>query len=212
MSGKKKFYVVWEGAKPGIYDTWEEAGKQVQGYPAAKYKSFSNKAEAEQAFRSDYWSYVNKGANAPTAKGKLPVNRAAIDQNGIAVDAACSGNPGDMEYRGVHIASGKQLFHVGPLAEGTNNIGEFLAIVHCLAWLEQQNSPPTVIYSDSRNALLWIKARKCNTKLEHTSRNGKIFELIDRAEKWLATHSIKHPLKKWETADWGEIPADFGRK
>ena len=75
----------------------------------------------------------------------------------LCVDAACSGNPGPMEYRGVHIPSGKEVFRFGPI-QGTNNIGEFLAIVLALALMQQKNiSMP--IYSDSRNALLWIKQK-----------------------------------------------------
>lgn len=130
----------------------------------------------------------------------------------MCVDAACSGNPGDMEYRGVYAADGRELFHVGPLAEGTNNIGEFLAIVHALAWLKQQGHPDFRIYSDSYNAQVWIKAKKCRTKLERTPRNAKIFELIERAERWLAANPVTNPIIKWDTERWGEIPADFGRK
>lgn len=129
----------------------------------------------------------------------------------IAVDAACSGNPGLLEYRGVYVADGIEIFHVGPLEDGTNNIGEFLAIVHALALLKNDNKN-TPIYSDSVNAIKWVARKKCNTKLERTERNRPIFELIERAEKWLKTNSYSNPIIKWETADWGEIPADFGRK
>jgi ribonuclease HI len=206
---KQKFYVVWEGHTPGIYDTWEACKRQVDGFQQAKYKSFESRAEAEKALKSKYWDYIKKtSAAAPTAKAPA----SSIIRDSIATDAACSGNPGDMEYQGVHIATGKLIFHMGPLAEGTNNIGEFLAIVHALAWLKQQNRPDMPIYTDSRNAMLWIKAKTCRTKLERTKRNAPIFELIDRAEKWLAVNKVTNPIIKWETKIWGEIPADFGRK
>jgi ribonuclease HI len=206
---KQKFYVVWEGHTPGIYDTWEACKRQVDGFQQAKYKSFESRAEAEKALKSKYWDYIQKtSAAAPTAKAPA----SSIIRDSIATDAACSGNPGDMEYQGVHIATGKLIFHMGPLAEGTNNIGEFLAIVHALAWLKQQNRPDMPIYTDSRNAMLWIKAKTCRTKLERTKRNAPIFELIDRAEKWLAVNNVTNPIIKWETKTWGEIPADFGRK
>ena len=117
-----------------------------------------------------------------------------------------------MEYRGVHIRTGKEIFRVGPLPDGTNNIGEFLALVHGLAWLKQQNRPNIPIYSDSRNAQLWIKAKSCRTKLERSGRNDQVFDLIDRAEKWLAVNKVTNPVLKWKTEEWGEIPADFGRK
>lgn len=129
----------------------------------------------------------------------------------LAVDAACSGNPGPMEYRGVHLPSGKQIFHFGPV-QGTNNIGEFLAIVHALALLKQKNQPNMPIYSDSRTAQIWVQKKKCKTTLERTPKTEKLFEIIARAERWLQTNSYSNPILKWDTDNWGEIPADFGRK
>lgn len=207
---KPKFYVVWEGHTPGIYSSWEAAKRQVEGYAQAKYKSFESRAEAEKAFKGNYWAFVKKADEASKPAGKIP--RSAIIKESVTVDAACSGNPGDMEYQGVYTADGRKLFHMGPLEEGTNNIGEFLAIVHALAMLKQQGKPSMPIYSDSKTAQGWVKKGKCNTKLEFTDRNEKIFELIERAEKWLAVNKITNPILKWETESWGENPADFGRK
>ena len=207
---KQKFYVVWEGHTPGIYTTWEAAKRQVEGHAQAKYKSFESRAEAEKAFKGNYWAFIKKADASPKPAGKIA--RSAIIKESLAVDAACSGNPGDMEYRGVYTADGRELFRVGPLEEGTNNIGEFLAIVHALAMLKQEGKPSMPIYSDSKTAQGWVKKGKCNTKLEQTGRNDKIFELIERAERWLAANKITNPILKWETKSWGEIPADFGRK
>ncbi len=128
-----------------------------------------------------------------------------------AVDAACSGNPGPMEYRGVDLATGRSVFHFGPI-RGTNNIGEFLAIVHALALMEQKGMAGYIIYSDSVNAQLWVKKQQCKTKLPLTPETRKAHELIQRAETWLRTHSFRVPIVKWDTKNWGEIPADFGRK
>ena len=128
-----------------------------------------------------------------------------------AVDAACSGNPGPMEYRAIDLQTGAQVFHFGPI-HGTNNIGEFLAIVHALALMDKQGITDKVIYSDSYNAILWVKNRRCKTKLEHTPETEGLFQLIARAEDWLWRNPQHAPVLKWETAQWGEIPADFGRK
>lgn len=207
---KQKFYVVWEGHTPGIYTSWEAAKRQVDGFAQAKYKSFESRAEAEKALKGNYWAFIKKADATTRPAGKIP--RSAIIKDSVAVDAACSGNPGDMEYRCVYIPDGRELFHMGPMKDGTNNIGEFLAIVHALAMLRQQGKPSMPIYSDSKIAQGWVKKGKCNTKLDRTGRNDDIFELIERAERWLATHAITNPVLKWETEDWGEIPADFGRK
>lgn len=204
--GKKRYYVVWKGLVPGVYDTWDECRCQIEGVKQALYKSFATLAEAERAYSEPPHRYLYaKKEEKPAAT--IP---ATVYKNALAVDAACSGNPGQMEYRGVYLATGEEVFHFGPIL-GTNNIGEFLAIVHGLALLEkQQSSIP--IYSDSRNALLWIKQKKCKTKLDRVPETEEVFAMIERAEKWLKSHVYNNPLIKWETSEWGEIPADFGRK
>lgn len=206
MASKNKFYVVWQGLNPGIYCSWEECLLQVKGVQGAKYKGFATRDEAEMAF--------NQGAPSYSAKPKTEQHSKILPpdiNSAIAVDASCMGNPGKMEYQGVWAADGGLIFRIGPFEDGTNNIGEFLAIVHALAWMEKHGVNYT-IYSDSRNAMLWVANKKCKTKLEHTGRNNIIFELIERAEKWLNTHTFRTKIVKWDTKAWGEIPADFGRK
>ena len=195
---------------PGVYASWTECRLQIQGYKGAIYKSFDTEEEAAQAFATPAHVYLQRHRTSapkePSAK-QLPEN---FDLNCLAVDAACSGNPGPMEYRGVYLLTGQEIFHFGPVY-GTNNIGEFLAIVHGLALLKKKNLDMPV-YSDSRNALLWVKQKRCKTKLERNARTEELFSLIERAENWLKENAYKTPLLKWETERWGEIPADFGRK
>ena len=143
-------------------------------------------------------------------KQRKPLS-ADYDTNSIAVDAACSGNPGTMHYRGVDLSTGEIIFSQGPFMQATNNIGEFLAIVHALALMEQTGEQRT-IYSDSKIAISWVKQKKCKTKLPPSQANKKVFSLIERAEKWLHTHTYTAPILKWETKIWGEIPADYGNK
>ena len=128
-----------------------------------------------------------------------------------AVDAACSGNPGPMEYQAIDLATGARVFHFGPM-KGTNNIGEFLAIVHALALMQQRGLTTKTVYSDSVNAMLWVQRRQCKTKLERTPQTAQLYNIIARAETWLRTHRYLNPVLKWQTDKWGEVPADFGRK
>jgi ribonuclease HI len=127
------------------------------------------------------------------------------------VDAACSGSPGPLEYRGVDLRNGKELFRQGPYQHGTNNVGEFLAIVHALGILEKKKSSLPV-YSDSSTAIGWVRKKHCNTALAADKMNAPLFKLIDQAEQWLDGHTIANPILKWDTKAWGEIPADFDRK
>lgn len=201
---KRKYYVVWRGVEPGIYDSWDESKKQIDGFEGALYKSFATKEEAVDAFRSDPFAYFRKRKKAAPVSGQ-------IIKRSLSVDAACSGNPGRMEYRGVDTATGEVIFHAGPFEQGTNNIGEFLAIVHGLALLEKQRLDIPV-YSDSENGMLWVKQKKCKTKLQPVEENKPVFDLIRRAETWLQNNAYSNPVLKWDTKHWGEIPADFGRK
>ena len=210
MGKKQKYYVVWKGVSPGIYTSWTDCQLQTKGYDGALYKSFDTKEEAERAFASPAHHYIGNHKSDIThhPSKALPKD---FDMNCVAVDAACSGNPGPMEYRGVYLLTGQEIFHFGPV-HGTNNIGEFLAIVHALALMKQKGICMT-IYSDSRNALAWVKQKKCKTKLERTTKTEELFQMIERAENWLKTHTYADiPILKWETEQWGEVPADFGRK
>lgn len=209
MTKKQKYYVVWVGIKPGIYSTWDEAKKQIDNYPKAQYKSFESLAEAETAFKNKPKPFFGVAAKTGTRGTDTKKN---IIYESICVDAACSGNPGMMEYRCVDTKTKEQIFHQGPFKEGTNNIGEFLALVHALAMLKKQNRPHLLVYTDSITAIAWVRNKKAKTTLAENSRNKDWFDMIYRAENWLKENTFSNPIEKWETEIWGEIPADFGRK
>jgi ribonuclease HI len=227
MKKATKYYVVWKGRRTGIFTTWDECSAQVSGYAGAEYKSFDSLPAAEAALRGHYQQFRGKPA---ASQGWLFAPTQPILPS-ISVDAACSGVPGPVEWRGVETESGRQIFKSSLYPDGTNNIGEFLALVQALAWLKEQDSSGSAtagklpIYSDSENAILWVKARQCRTKMERTSRNAELFALIARAEQWLVENYPERRAEtdggpqaqgvlilKWDTNAWGEIPADFGRK
>ena len=216
MAKKKKYYVVWEGNDTGVFDSWTECQLQIKGYPGARYKSFKTKAEAEAAYRGEITDYIDySGKSSDKAKPTLATLseeiRAQINWESISVDAACSGNPGVMEYRGVHTSDASEIFRLGPFQHGTNNLGEFLALVHGLALLKKQESD-LPIYSDSRTAMAWVRNKKAKTTIKRTTMNKKMFDLVDRAVIWLHENTYTTEIIKWDTENWGEIPADFGRK
>ncbi len=211
MAKTKKYYVVWQGATPGVYDDWGKCQAQIKGFPEAKYKSFESKEAAEAAFKDNFAKHIYAQAKAGGAsKSGKPVSKTEVLWESLSVDAACSGNPGLMEYQGVHTTTKQQVFHQ-KFALGTNNIGEFLALVHALAMFEKMGKD-TPIYTDSRTAMAWVKNKKCKSELVRNSKTEKLWQVVERAENWLKTHTWKNPILKWETEYWGEIPADFGRK
>ncbi len=210
---KKKYYVVWQGVNTGVFDSWTACQEQIKGYPGAKYKSFKSEKEARQAFALGYDTFVKKQTASTSKFDLLTIDDNYKDEiiwDSISVDAACSGNPGKMEYQGVDTKTGMRFFHQ-QFNLGTNNIGEFLAIVHALAMLKKEDKK-TPIYTDSKIAMKWVKQKYCATKLKKTENTKKLYEVISRAEKWLANNTYPNPILKWDTERWGEIPADFGRK
>jgi ribonuclease HI len=204
----KKFYVVWKGIRPGVYETWKECEAQIRGVEGALYKSFPDRVAANRALLDGWKAHIGRKKDEK-AKKQRSAHEAV--QESLSVDAACSGNPGELEYRGVDTRTGIQLFHQGPFPLGTVNIGEFLAIVHALAYLHKRGSSLPV-YSDSRTAIKWTRDKAIKTNLPRNSATEALFELVDRAVNWLKTHNYTNQILKWETDLWGEIPADFGRK
>ncbi len=209
MAKKNKFYVVWNGHSPGIYTSWAECQNNIVGVSNVRYKGFPTLDEAEVAYEEDPELYWGKKEKTQLSSKSTEENQDIIN-NSLSVDAACSGNPGVMEYQGVYTVSGTQVF-IQKYPLGTNNIGEFLAIVHGLAF-QQKNKLDLPIYTDSRIAMGWVKAKKCRTKLPLNAQTQELFQVVKRAEDWLKTNTYKQPILKWDTKNWGEIPADFGRK
>lgn len=207
-----KYYVVWVGREPGIYDNWEDARRQVDEFPGAKFKGFTSKLKATEAFRSGPSEQAD--ISRAVARQTRVVNYEAfpdIDPAALTVDASCLGNPGRMEYRCVELATGRVVFQMGPFEHGTNNIGEYLAIVHALALLARTDDRRT-IYTDSRTALSWLRRRGSNSKLKPDELNKPLLDLLARADIWVRNHTWPNRVIKWDTDRWGEIPADYDRK
>ena len=210
--GAKKYYVIWKGKETGVFSSWDKVKKLVQGYEGAKYKSFLSKEEANKAVKKKYSDYQGKSNPKKTLSNADKANYGVPLKNSLTVDAACSGNPGKMEYRGVLHHNNQEIFKMGPFENGTNNIGEFLALVHGISLLKNKGLHSLPIYSDSKIAMSWVKKKTCRTNITFDTSNKDLLTLIQRAEKWLKENSFRNPILKWETKAWGEIPADFGRK
>jgi ribonuclease HI len=213
---KAKFYVVFKGFKTGIFNTWIECEKQVKGFSGAKYKSFLTFKEAKEAlggFVDKPKTTESKKPSFPTSKSSpKPLKEFSIITKSIAVDGACSGNPGIGEYRCVSTISGEVIFHGKGFFQTTNNLMEFFALVEAIQYV-QKKKDNLIIYSDSATAISWVRNKKTNTKLKSSTQNIKTFEQIDIYEQWLATNKVDMSIiHKWDTKSWGEIPADFGRK
>lgn len=206
---KLKYYVVWKGKETGVFGSWDECKKQIQGFTGAQYKSFKTKEAAAHAFQKSPKDFIGKKTFESELSSEQLARIGKPILESISVDASYNGK--EMEYKGVYTKTKQELFNLGPFENATNNLGEFLAIVHALGYLRKQKSSAPV-YSDSLTAMSWVRNKHAKTKLVTTKANQSLFYLLDRAEKWLRENRYSNKLLKWETKAWGENPADFGRK
>lgn len=212
MGSKKKFYVVWQGSKTGVFANWADCQASIAGFSKAKYKSFPTLEAAERAFRegADVYYGTGKFVSALSDKQLAVIGRPLT--NSLCVDAAWNAQTKVMEYRGVWHHDRTIAFQKGPFSNATNNIGEFLAIVHALALMAKQslNLP---VYSDSETAISWVHNRRVNSKsMQKGETSSRVNELVARALDWIRHNEFPNEILKWRTEAWGEVPADYGRK
>jgi ribonuclease HI len=211
-SRKRKYYVVWQGHAPGVYASWAECERAIRGYSQAKYRAFPTAEAAKLALAEGPDAYWGTGKFvSPLSAAELAAIGQPIPES-LCVDAAWNAETKVMEYRGVWLHDRSLAFSQGPFAQATNNLGEFLAIVHALAMLSKDaNSAP--VYSDSRVAINWVLDREVRSRNMAKGETGeRVNNLVRRALDWLAANTYPNKILKWETQAWGEVPADYGRK
>ena len=136
MSKKPKYYVVRQGHNPGVYDNWNDCAEQVKGFSNARYKAFDTAEAAQQAFREAPEQHITSRATSEEKASKAALQKAntslsalsthspkerpilmpspdvmeKVGFSTVVVDAACAKNPGPMEYRGIYLGTGEEIF------------------------------------------------------------------------------------------------------
>lgn len=134
----KKFYVVWAGRETGVFTDWATTHRHVNAFPGARYKSFTSRPEADEAFRSGKPPSAGRPPASPSAPA--PARRVPAAATGLQIycDGACDPNPG-------RAGSGIAVYRDGKLEElwyglynpaGTNNTAELNALHHALLMAE----------------------------------------------------------------------------
>lgn len=162
-----KYYVVWVGRQTGIFTDWPSAQQSVDGFAGARYKSFTSRADAEQAFRegSKSVAYPRRTTSSSKTANNTSVSRVADEEVLVDVriycDGACEPNPGEA-------GSGVVVYRQGQLAElwygmytpnGTNNTAELNALHQALlmAQREIEKGNSVEVLSDSMYSLNCIR-------------------------------------------------------
>ena len=170
----KKYYVVWQGLKPGIYDSWPQAQAQVKGRKDAQFMGFESFEQASQAYAQPYAKALaarNKASGKANTSGKKSSTnskatikaktKAAAIKNSADVniysDGACSPNPGKAGT-GIAIYYGDKLNSLWyGLFEpnGTNNSAELYGLLEAFKMAQhfvKQNLSVQVL-SDSKYSI-----------------------------------------------------------
>lgn len=168
-----KYYAVRTGRNPGIYDTWDECKKQVDGFSGAEYKSFKSEDEAKLYCTKDKPVEVSVSGNEPVTKTEIP-NNALCSSNTAVVFVDGSYNSSTNEYGyGVYITQGSRkqvLCGKGMCKEGGRNVeGEVAGARAALSFLVDKTSCNSVVlYHDYQGIGSWAdgdwKANKNYTR------------------------------------------------
>ncbi len=121
-----------------------------------------------------------------------------------------------MEYRAVN-KRGEELFRSKIFPIWTNNIGEFLAIIEAIQYIQSREDKGhmvnATIYTDSQVALHRLASKKPKTTLPHNTKTKELLEKLHTSLIRLKTTDISsYDIQNRDTEKQWEIPADFGRK
>jgi ribonuclease HI len=68
----KKYYAVYRGRTPGIYNTWKECQEQINGFPYTEYKGFEKLEDAQE--------FLKYGRDGPTSNTNIAINKTTAKQ------------------------------------------------------------------------------------------------------------------------------------
>ena len=153
----KKFYSVRRGYKCGIYESWDECKKQIEGYSGAVYKSFKTFEEAEV--------FLNSGTL---------FNEENLKTDIIAyVDGSYNNLTKEFSY-GMVILNGEdekhfcEKFYDEELSEMRNVAGEIRGSVKAMEYCLENGYKSILIYFDYEGIEKWCdgswKTNKTGTR------------------------------------------------
>lgn len=165
----KKHYVIWKGAKTGVFDNWNDVKGFTQGRADAQYMGFPSKAEAEAAFQSTYTKALTQRSLSKSSSAKPAASAAYIKPDNAAsstkksadiniyCDGACSPNPGKS-------GTGMAIYQQDKLTElwyglhqpmGTNNTAELNGLLEAFKYAESyiQQGKTVQVLSDSKYSI-----------------------------------------------------------
>jgi ribonuclease HI len=205
----KKYYVVWNGRKTGVFNDWASCKKQVDQFSDAKFKSFSSKELAIAAFDDNLSVKNTKVTKAKKNNAqRKPLTSSTIFKMPFDVkifsDGASEPNPGEAGS-GVAVYENNtvvQLWYGGYEAFGTNNLAELKALYYSfhVAEMELKKGKSVAIYSDSTYSIQcitkwasgWEKKgwKKSGGEIKNLQLIQEMFVLYKKIEKSIEIYHV----------------------
>ena len=192
MKTNKPYYVVWQGHRPGVYDTWTECKAQITGFDRPQYKKFSTRYQAFHAYQKGSSYRENLRAS------DLPV----FEKKSILINASTDTQRNLTSYYGLYLNSNRRMFS-NTISSADKRIGLFLAAVKALSILHKHRTLLPV-YTESLEIISAVKDKRF-VALNPQAESAKVNLYVRVALAWLEKHPPP-PLLHWNAAYWGELP------
>jgi len=214
----KKYYVIWKGAKTGVFTSWPDVKANIDGRSDAQYMGFTSEQEAQQAFASTYTkalmkrSLTKKSTNKVGAPANANSNKTLSSTSSPSIqaeiqiycDGACSPNPGK-SGTGIAIYQSKvlvELWYGIFEANGTNNTAELNGLIEAFKFAQPflDKGVHVQVLSDSKYSIdcltKWAKGWKNKGWTRGKGEEVKNLELVkkgfDLYEKNKSNLTISH--------------------
>lgn len=113
-----------------------------------------------------------------------------------------------MAYKGFNESTNKWIFKVKYKGYCTQNVADFMAIVHALHYCKINNID-LPIYNDNLVAIKWVKDKKVNSLLIKTKENHELFQSFENALVILKQNDFLNPILFWKKKELGNIKNPF---
>lgn len=203
-----KLYAVHKGRKPGIYTTWEECKKQVDGFNGPIYKKFDNRTSAELFLKNgfnqkslDKFSKKQNIIKKVDEKNEKILDELLKDQENrvfIYTDGSCIRFKNGITKAGYGIYIPEKNIRVSePLLnqKQTNNRAELTSILECVKYLKKDDlKKELIIITDSAYSMYIFDKTGENYEKNNFMKDGQEVlnkDLVIKALKIKRTFNVK---------------------
>lgn len=213
------FYAVAKGKVPGIYTSWSDVQKNINGFKGPLFRKFSSKDEAQ--------TFVNNHTNKTMSMLNF-IERSDPEENDSCLicftDGSCINNgkpnaisgysvvwPYHSEYNSANLVNGNQ----------TNNTGEYNGLIYAMQQadlLDPSRRKTLIVYSDSmlliKSITEWIHGWKKNNWKKSDGQTISNLDLVIDIDNKMKERKLcmRHVKAHTGNSDWESKYNDMADK